>query len=78
MERKARLILDSSVFRAVDQTFHSMASTREGEEGINQMTICFPDLSDVLLSAVRSRLAVPWGLLAVEDGGGRAALVRGW
>lgn len=51
------------------------------------MTICFPDLSDVLLSAVGSRLAVflgrascfcLGGLLAVEDGGGRAALVRGW
>lgn len=55
-----------------------MASTREGEEGIYQMTICFPDLSDVLLSAVRSMLTVPCGLLAVEDGGGRAALVRGW
>jgi hypothetical protein len=32
VERKARLILDCSVFRAVDQHIHSMASTRAGEE----------------------------------------------
>lgn len=47
-----------------------MASTREGEEGIYQMTICFPGLSDVLLSAVRSRLTVPWDCWLLKMAGG--------
>lgn len=59
--------------------FYSMASTRDREKaGFIQMTICFPDLSDALLSAVRSQLRGSSGLLAVEDGGGRASLVRWW
>lgn len=54
VERKARIILDDSVFRAVYQHINSMASIGlEGDAIANEnLTICFPGLRGGLLSAV--------------------------
>lgn len=46
--------------------FYSMASTRDRErKGFIQMTICFPDLRDALLSTVRSQLRASRGRLCL-------------